>query len=228
MGGKFFDGMFLYEITLLFLGIILFLVLIIILIGKVYTRQSINVLIPFFVLPVIMIGFPGVSQANFMNGMLTLQTKTNLALEQPGNQELLDEISQEAANLSTRPIRRSENLMILGKAYEAVGQHNRAEHMAETVLQQQPDNTDALNLQLRLSIRENIQQVRDNPGDTQAISEMKRNISTLEASPERDTRDLLIMTRGHNTLGDASKAEVYADSVRKMNPRVDVGRFMER
>jgi tetratricopeptide (TPR) repeat protein len=228
MDGKIFDGMFLYEITLLFLGIVLFLVMIVILIGKVYTRQSLNVLIPFFVLPVVMIGFPGISQANFMNGMLTLQTKTNLALEQPDNQELLDEISQEVANLSSRPIRRPENLMILGEAYEAVGKNNEAERVSEAVLQKQPDNADAQNLQLRLSLRENIEQVRENPEDTQAVREMKRNISALEASPERDTRDMLLLTRVHNTLGDASKAEIYADSVRKMNSRVDVGRFMEK
>ncbi len=60
-----FDGLHLYEIVLLVLGVILFLVLLVALIIFLIQGRSIKSLLLFFVVSVLMIGFPSVTKFKF-------------------------------------------------------------------------------------------------------------------------------------------------------------------
>jgi hypothetical protein len=222
------DGLFLYEITLLILGSIFFLVLIVLLIVKVSTRQPIKVLIPFFFLPILMIGFPGIEQFNFMNGMAELKTKINQAIDEPDNQELREEIREAVDQFTRRPIRDPKNLMVLGEAYEALDESAEAKQRAREVRQQDPGNEAAIQLLNRIDLRENIRIVEENPRDEQARSELQRNISALEEEPHIDVRNYISIARGHAVLGDTMAAEAFADSVERIRPQVDRDALFKR
>jgi hypothetical protein len=222
------DGLFLYEITLLILGALLFLVLIVLLTVKVATRQPIKVLIPFFIIPILMIGFPGIEQFNFMNGMAELKTKIKRAIEEPDNTELLAEINEDLSALSRRPVSAPDNLIVLGEAYEVLRQPEEAKRIAGTVRERQPDHDAAIQLQHRIDLRENLGRVQENPQDIQARTDLQRNISALEAAPQRDTRSLYSIARAHMALGDTSTAEALADTITVQRPQFDARTFLRR
>jgi len=55
-----FDGLHLYEIVLLVLGVMLFFVLVVILIIFAIQRRGITAVLPFFIASVLMIAFPAI------------------------------------------------------------------------------------------------------------------------------------------------------------------------
>lgn len=221
------DGLFLYEITLLILGALLFLVLIVLLTVKVATRQPIKVLIPFFIIPILMIGFPGIEQFNFMNGMAELKTKINRAIEEPDNEELMAEIRESVERYSARPVRVPQNLVVFGEAYEVLDRSDEAKNIANSVLEKQPDFSPALQLRSRIEINETARKVQENPEDQQIQRELERKVSTFEPRSERDPRNFLSIARAYDVLGNTSKAEALADSVTIMRPQIN-GRTMLR
>jgi len=215
------DGLYLYEITLLILGTLLFLVLIVLLIVKVVTRQPIKVLIPFFIIPILMIGFPGIEQFNFMNGMAELKTKINRAIDEPENEALMAEIQESVERYSARPVRNPQNLIIIGEAYEILDRSDEAKNVANTVLDKQPDFSPAIQLRERIEVNQTVERVQKNPDDQQAKRELEQRVSSFAMTSEPDLRSLLSIARAYNVLGDTSKAEIFADSVTIMRPHID-------
>ena len=53
-----FDGLHSYEVVLMVLGIVMFVMLAAVMFLYVYRERKLTALLPFFMLPVVMIGFP--------------------------------------------------------------------------------------------------------------------------------------------------------------------------
>jgi hypothetical protein len=222
MESTLFEGMFLYEITLLLLGVLLFLVMIVILVIKASTRQPIMVVIPFFIIPVLMVGFPGIQNFKFMNGLAEVEMRSDEIARGQENAELRSEQRRQLELLSLRPIRHPDNQFIMAEAFEAIGDLEEAKHYNELVIEQQPDNRDANRLQSRLFIQENIDRIRANPQDVQASRNIRNEISTLENKSELKTQDLIMLSRGNQAIGDTQRARMYEDSVRIINPGISI------
>lgn len=62
-----FDGLLLYEITLLMLGVFLFLILSIGLLYYIIKKEQIAKLLFFFFIPIVMIGYPSITQITRSN-----------------------------------------------------------------------------------------------------------------------------------------------------------------
>src|SRR6266704_212438 len=62
------NGLYGYEVIMLFLGVILFLVLIFILLRSVVKDQPWGKLVPFFLVPIFMIGFPAFKKISYDDG----------------------------------------------------------------------------------------------------------------------------------------------------------------
>lgn len=228
METKLLDGMYLYELALLILGAILFLAMVVMLVIRVSTGQPFKGLIPFFIIPVIMVGFPGIEHLKFLNGMLDLQLKTERAYEKSGNPDIKSELSDQAEKMAKRPVSSSENLMILAEAFEAADNPGEAKEISKAVLEEQPDNISANRLLKRLTIKESIIRVQSNPTDAAALKEMEKNITALEAMPLREAPDMLILARGHAAIGDNQTSNLYVDSVKTINPRIDTRRIIKQ
>lgn len=220
MERKLLEGMFLYEIVLLLLGVLLFIVVLVILVIKTLTGQPITVVMPFFVLPVLMIGFPGIQNFKFMNGLAEVEMRAEEITKNPGNKELEKKQKLQIELLSSRPIRHPENQLIMAEAYESINALEKAKQYTQRVIDKQPDNTDAMRLESRITIKENINRLEQNPMDSQAKQIIKNEISRLEIKPETKQEDLITLARGNMAIGNTQRAQMYADSVKKINPRI--------
>jgi len=83
---KLLEGLLLYEIVLLALGVILFLALVWVLVYSVLRKRGIASLLFFFLLPVVMIGFPAIQKIKFDSGGVEIEKDIKELVEQPAGQ----------------------------------------------------------------------------------------------------------------------------------------------
>lgn len=80
---KLFEGLLLYEVVLLLLGVVLFIALVGVLIYSVMRRRSIAPLLFFFMIPVVMIGFPAIQKVKFDKDGVEIEKEIKTIANQP-------------------------------------------------------------------------------------------------------------------------------------------------
>lgn len=134
---KFFEGLLSYEIVLLVMGVILFLFMLVIMVVFVVKQRPIRSLVVFFLLPVVMIGFPSIEKIKFGNVIDIIKDKSDVLAQNPQNKEVRSVLEAELAKIDEKRISRQQTEMIIAKAniaiatsYDASG--NRAEAIRRT------------------------------------------------------------------------------------------------
>jgi hypothetical protein len=121
-----FDGLFLYEITLLFLGALLFVILCIGLLIYFLKKEPINHLLFFFIIPVIMIGFPGINQISISNDKIELTKNQQKLIDNPNDsvaREKVEQITEKLENRASSPnalVQISTSNLLLGNSEKAI------------------------------------------------------------------------------------------------------------
>lgn len=160
-----FDGLFLYEIILLILGSLLFLVLLGGLISYIYRKETIKwQYLATFVLPVIMIAYPSIKKIEVDNGRLTIE-KLNEAIEQGlvvtdapvkkemPKAEIKNQLEKTVAEIEERPAITEESKVEIGRAHFNLGHDKKAEKILDEVLEMNPKNKKAVNIKQKLKVK---------------------------------------------------------------------------
>lgn len=100
------EGMWMPYFVLLLLGVLLFLILLYVLIYYVRHNQSLGPLLPFFLIPIIMIIFPGIKMIDFWGTRVILQDSIANVVAEPTN---ADKKAELGAHL--RKLEQADNLM---------------------------------------------------------------------------------------------------------------------
>src|SRR5215510_13369899 len=96
-----FDGLYGYEIVMLVLGSVLFIALLTALVMLIARGRSFGKLLPFFALPIVMIGFPGLKSIEVSKDGLKLERVTRELLKNPTDKGLRDALRNQVASLSS-------------------------------------------------------------------------------------------------------------------------------
>ncbi len=142
----FFDGLYSYEIIILVAGALLFVVLLAALLRKVFTDESYVGLLPFFVLTVIMIGFPAWSSVKVSDGVIEINKQAHELAAHPDDAALRGTLEANVSKLSTRPFKSPQTVATLAEAQFALGQDDQAKQNLNKALaltaaaQQKPDD----------------------------------------------------------------------------------------
>src|SRR3954463_9801628 len=99
---KLVDGLYGFEIVLGALGVLLFVVLIPMLLRQILRDKPYGGLLAFFVLPVAMIGFPGLKSIQFKDGVISLEKDSHQLQQDPTNKELREKVAQQVSEINTR------------------------------------------------------------------------------------------------------------------------------
>lgn len=145
---NFFDGLKNYEIVLLILGTVLLCILLAALVPRLIRGSSITSLIPFFLMGVVMIGFPGVAKIQFGEALLETKQDLNKLASAQGTEaeEIKTRISKRLTELEGRPIRSIDRRLVLATAQTQIGQVAKAEENVKAVLERRPASPEALKL----------------------------------------------------------------------------------
>src|SRR5579864_1894015 len=104
---NFFDGLPSYQIALLVLGALFFLVLVLAFVTLIVREKPFGKLPVFFIVPVVMIGFPGIKSFQYKGLVITLSQTTTALQNDPTSaslrENLRDQVKQAADNPNQSP-----------------------------------------------------------------------------------------------------------------------------
>ena len=100
-----FAGLYSYEIVLVVLGIVLFLVLVIALLRNVFKDKPFAALIPALFIPIVMIGYPSIQSIQYQNGVIEITKAFQQVQDDPSDpqaQAQLNSLEPTIAKLEPR------------------------------------------------------------------------------------------------------------------------------
>jgi tetratricopeptide (TPR) repeat protein len=162
------QGLYLYEIILMITGGILFLALVFALIWNVVKGKNIVSLLPFFFLPILMIGWTAIKSVSYDNGKIDIEKTANELIKNPADTALQKKLEKSVAAFdTTRATNDPVALNNISKAYYALGKYDDASVYNQKALSINPGLPQAINLKagiekqaaIKTNFRQSIQEL---------------------------------------------------------------------
>jgi tetratricopeptide (TPR) repeat protein len=219
-----FDGLYAYEVVLLVLGVLLFLVLLVAFVVLLTQRRRYGNLLAFFAIPIVMIGYPSIKSFQFKDGVVTIE-KDTLALQQdPQNKPLRDKLSTEVANISPRPSADPGALTKVARAQIALGYNAAAEANVQKALQVSPQFAPAVEAKARLDLDRKLatlaSQLEQNPNDSAAKAQLQQAVSEAARLHIASPVTLANVAHAHMVIGDHAQAESAINKALAIDPNL--------
>lgn len=167
-----------HESILMMLGIVMFAALIFAFVWNVVKEKKIAVLLPFFLLPIIMVGYPSIGTIQYEEGKLNLQSALDKLMdgniEEGGYEEFTNAYLAISQSCKANHDPEAQNTM--AEAQLATGNFEEAREIAERTLQMQPQNTMALEIR-----QKSTEQIQRTDEFTNQINQLNRTIALMEA-----------------------------------------------
>jgi len=149
---KLFDGLHSYEIVLLVLGCILFFVLVVLLVVRAIQNRSVAPLFLFFVVPVLMIGFPAVSKVKFDKDGVEIDKLALILAQNPSDETAKRKIETLVAQIKPRASESAAGLVKIARAQAILGEPAKAVDTLNQALKRNPELEVAKDLRSRLKV----------------------------------------------------------------------------
>ena len=150
-----FDGLLLYEITLLILGVILFLILSIGLLYYILKKEQIAKLLFFFFIPIVMIGYPSITQISISKDKIELTKLQNQVIDNPGDSVAVKKMEQITEKLERRASS-TEDLVQVGTSNLLLGNNEKAENLADKAITKDNTSTAAHDIKRLAKLQESM------------------------------------------------------------------------
>src|SRR5204863_2075223 len=98
-----FEGLEGYEVVMLVLGALTFVLLMALTVFLTLRKRSIKQLVMLFPMPIIMMGFPGISKIKFEGNLIDIETKTKAVEKNPNDTKARAELAKQVVELQSRP-----------------------------------------------------------------------------------------------------------------------------
>lgn len=136
-----FDNLFLYEIVMLFLGVFLFMLLCAGLVYYIIKRDNIKKLLFFFLIPIIMIGYPSIQEIQIEKDKFALRRFSNEVIENPDDTVAQKELIKVTEKLEKRATA-IEDLRAVAEANLLLGNPDKAIDLTNKAIESEVENLD--------------------------------------------------------------------------------------
>lgn len=219
-----FNGLYLYEVVLLVLGVLFFLVLSVAFVGLLRQGQPFGKLLPFFGIPIVMIGFPSIKSFEFSDGVLKIEKDTRALQQDPTNRPLRDQLTNEVASISPRPTKDPGVLSTVARAQIALGNNMAAEANIQKALQASPQFAQALDVKKRLELDRRLtilaSRLEQNSNDTAAKAELRQTVSEAAHLPVASPVTMANIAHAQMVIGEHVQAESNINRALTINPNL--------
>ena len=223
-----FDGLHLYEIVLLVLGVVLFVALLVALLRLVFQGKPFGGLLAFFALPIVMIAYPSIKSIEIGNDTVTIEKYTSALREDPTNPATRETLKKAVANLTARPIGRADRAITLASAQLALGDERAAVENLRKAQRIDPAAPAALELQKRIDVVHNLDRlttaVEARPTDPNTKAELSRTLADATKTRFADPNALASIARAQTAVGDHKLAIESAEKALAIDPKLQVAR----
>jgi tetratricopeptide (TPR) repeat protein len=160
-----FKGLYGYECVMMILGIILFLVLVFVFVFLVIKNRDFKLTLAFFIIPIIMIGYPSIQKIKYDNGAVEIDQAANSmndtskfsVANKPISRQDSVALTEQIKNIEGRASADPKVLVNIGKIQLKLGHINKATEATEKAIKIEPRNPEAIKLQKQIKLKgENI------------------------------------------------------------------------
>jgi len=231
---KVIDGLYFHELILLVLGILLFIAILVLLIIYAAQKRPVKELVLFFLVSVIMIGYPSIQKIVYDNGVITVEKLAKAISKDPSDGEQRNELEMKMRKMEKRAGKDPETLVEFGKAQAILGDTVNADRYVGKALRISPDFSDAKELQTRFNtpqvqIQKIMTEFEKNPENTEVKTELENKVSNFAVAPGSNASVMITASKAHALLGDTIKALLLADSaLQKDNKNVEAAALKKR
>lgn len=213
-------GMYLYEIVLMVLGVVLFIVLVVAFLYQLMHQKDVKVLLGFFILPIVMIGYPSVQSVQYQNGVLTLQKATDELQSKPTDTALRTSLQNQVAQIGGRPSSDAKDLAIVAKAQYALGDEQAAKRNLAKALSIDPKLPVALLLQHKITVIDNLGRLASGPITTTGPehAELQKNLAEASKLHIASPTALFKVAEAQAALGQHEAALKTANTAVTIDP----------
>jgi tetratricopeptide (TPR) repeat protein len=147
-----FDGLTLGELVLLFAGAAFFIALLVLFVIKASKNQSYKGLLPFFAIPIVMMGFPTITSIKINKDGVDLENQVQALQNNPDDEASRKALEAQVSFLQGRTFKNPATNTNIARAEYALGQDARAKQNLQKALQADPKQQDALQLKQRMEV----------------------------------------------------------------------------
>jgi len=227
------DGLKTHFSIMLYSGLATLAVLLFLLVLRAIRREKLGALLPFFAIPVVLMGFPFFETIKINQDGVELKKLARLVEEEPENAEARAEFDQLLLTMDSRPYQRPDNLFELARAHVVAGDTGTALRYVGKTLEADPGFEPAHALKLELStglapgeppghlhkdLGRLIERVRASNRDMAAREELNARLEELEAGEQQDTETLHLMVEGWAALEEVERARRSLEVLREKDP----------
>lgn len=199
-----FDGLYLYEVMLLIGGAILFLVLVVAFLRQIFTNRKYAALLPFFLMPVAMMGFPAITKIQIDKGTVAIEKTTHDLQNNPQDKEARASLEVQIAKITERPVKDPQVLTTLARAQFALGHDSQAESSVSRALAAAPSLPAANELKTKIELTKNLTNLtaaaESQPSNTKVREELQNTYSKLSQAQVANPKALETMSKARMIL----------------------------
>ncbi len=179
------DGLTLPEWILLVAGCVLFLVLVVMLLQASLHNKSYKALLPFFALPVVMIGFYAIQSIEIGQYTITLANETASLQNNPNDAAVRSSLKSTLEKIGSRPFTNPDTLTKIAAAHFALGNESAAKEALAKALKADPTQPSALQLQRRINVATKLTSLAQAAEKQPSNAEVKQQLqSTVEEAKQ--------------------------------------------
>jgi hypothetical protein len=199
-----FDGLYLYQIAILVCGCLLFLALLVALLWKVFSNQDYKGLLTFFLIPIVMIGFPAFSSFELKTDLGDLEVQTTNLQSKPQDQQARTALQANVANIESRPFNDPTVLATIARAQYALGDENKAQTNLNKALAAAPTLVPAVELKNKIELATHLQEAisttQSQPDNPKAREELQSTYTKLSQLQVANPKLISTMSRAKAVL----------------------------
>jgi tetratricopeptide (TPR) repeat protein len=177
---------------------------------QLFHQRSVAALLGFFILPIVMIGYPSIKSIQYKDGVISVEKTTDQLLANPADAQSRQALEQQVQQIASRPPASANDSVTLAKAQFALGHEEAAAQNLQKALQAKPGLPEALALKSKMEVAQNLQrlaaQVEQNPADQQARTELQNNIGKATQLKWANPVAVTALARAQTALGDHAHA----------------------
>jgi len=219
---NFFDGLYSYEVVMLVVGTLTFLVVLFAFVFFLVKGKPLLKLMPFFVIPIVMIGFPSISAVRFKGDLIVIEKTIKQVEQNPADKSSREQLEKAAQRLTPRPFSNPKMLTAIAHAQIVLGDDTSALTTLDKALKADPRSAEAGQLKRRIELVRDldklIQHVEQNPADVSAKAELQKKVEEVTDSPITSPETLVKVARAQAAIGQKAKALSTVEKALTINP----------
>jgi len=219
-----FDGLNLFEWVLLVLGVILFFVAVIGFFVQLKNKNNLTPILGFFIVSIIMIGYPSIQSFQLAGAEVTMQQATNDLHNDPGNSSARQTLQAAVKKLGNRSFSDPAVLTSLSSAQFALGNEQAAKDNLNKALQKDPTLASAQQLKAKIATLDKIEpllaKVQSNPADAQAKADLAQTTNEAAQLKIANPGALQKLALAQKAVGDASGSAKTTAMLENINRKV--------